>query len=131
MDTSVIRHIYFNILNPTLDLKLDSLEALSLSGAKFHHHRRRQNAHAHAFASCLNALCPSNSRLHAASLRLQLVVSLRLTLARRLAGIRQLQHGRALTFGEIGHQHNVTIGEFQRVVMRGRLVEIDLVWSKN
>jgi hypothetical protein len=48
-----------------------------------------------------------------------------------LAGIRQLQHGRALTFGEIGHQHNVTIGEFQRVVMRGRLVEIDLVWSKN
>ena len=65
---------------------------------------------------------PSDSRLHAASLRLKLIVLSRLTLARRLAGIRQLQHGRALTFGEIGHQHNVAVREFQRVVMRGRLV---------
>jgi len=74
---------------------------------------------------------PSNSRLHATSLRLKLIMSLRLTLARRVAGIRQLQHGRALTFGKIGHQHNMAIREFQRVVMRGRTVEIDLPESRD
>ena len=62
---------------------------------------------------------------------MKLTVTLRFTLARLVTGIRQLQHGRALTFDEIGYQYNLPIREFQRVVMRGRTTEIDLPESRN
>jgi hypothetical protein len=44
-----------------------------------------------------------NTLSHAASFRLKLTLTLHLTLARRLTGIRQLQHGRSLTYDKIGY----------------------------
>ena len=71
-------------------------------------------------AETLTGSQPFNTRLHAGSFRVKLTVMLRLTL------VRQLQHGRALTFGEIGYQHNLTIRKFQRIVMGGRTIKVDL-----
>jgi hypothetical protein len=38
----------------------------------------------------------------------------------------QLKNGRLLTFFQISEEHDVTVGEFQRIVMGGDLVFIDL-----
>src|SRR5438874_2545910 len=49
---------------------------------------------------------------------------------RRLTGLhpfgRKLQHGCPLTFAQAGERHDPAARELQRVVMRQRLVEIDL-----
>ncbi|MGY4371023.1 hypothetical protein ACVW1A_007088 [Bradyrhizobium sp. LB1.3] len=59
--------------------------------------------------------------------RLPVGHDLRLVLA--LAGRqrhRQLQHGRALSFDKLGHQHVFAVGEFDRVMMAVGNVRIDL-----
>ena len=48
------------------------------------------------------------------------------SLGRRLGLRWQLQHRRVLTLVQRGEQHNVPTGEFQCIVMRVRLVQMDL-----
>ncbi|MYV82821.1 hypothetical protein GTH44_13270 [Bradyrhizobium japonicum] len=48
-----------------------------------------------------------------------------LALAERL-GHRQLQHGRALAFDQLRHQHGFAVGEFDRIMMAIGNVRIDL-----
>ena len=52
--------------------------------------------------------------------------SLSVSLGRRLGLRWQLQNRRVLALVQRGEQHNVPVGEFQRIVMRVRLVQMDL-----
>jgi hypothetical protein len=47
-------------------------------------------------------------------------------LSRGPPGARQLQHRRVLTLAKIRHQHDLPIGELQRIMMRRGPIEVDL-----
>ena len=49
----------------------------------------------------------------------------------RAPGTRQLQHRRALALAKIGHQHDLSVREFQGIVVSRRPVEIDLPKTRN
>ncbi|MBX9844453.1 MAG: hypothetical protein K2Z80_21860 [Xanthobacteraceae bacterium] len=44
---------------------------------------------------------------------------------------RQLQHGHALPFGQACHPHDLSVGEFQRIMMRVRICEVHLPEAGN
>ncbi len=43
-----------------------------------------------------------------------------------MRGDRQLQHAQPLTFAQRGNQHDLRVGKLQRIVMRVRIVHVDL-----
>src|SRR5689334_9390966 len=43
----------------------------------------------------------------------------------------QLQHGRMLALAELGNEHDLSVRELQRIVMRGGPIEIDLPKARN
>src|SRR5581483_8307230 len=50
--------------------------------------------------------------------------------SRRASGSRHLQHGSGLTFAQPRQQHDLPVGELERVVMRRRTVQIDLTKAR-
>ena len=56
------------------------------------------------------------------------VASCAVLLHRRLAGVRQLQHRRVLTLGEISDQNDLSIRELERIVVHRPVMR--LTWRK-
>ena len=44
----------------------------------------------------------------------------------RTALYRQLQHRRALTYAKMRQQHDLAIGKFKRIMVRGRIFQVDV-----